>query len=159
VLALTRPTGHGNVRATPQAQACMSGNPQPTGYSMKTKALALVAVLFASSFLASSAHATVLRVIAVETENVDAYVKAVEKGQAIIKKAGGSATLRVWRARYAGTAAGTVIVSVEYPDLSTLASDEKKLNANDEYQTWFKGLAKVRKITSDSLYDELKSTM
>ena len=87
---------------------------------------------------------------------VDAYVKEVEKGQALIKKLGGSAVLRVWRARFAGNEAGTVVVSVEYPDLVTYANDDKKLNVAPEYQTWMKGLAKIRKITSDSLYEELK---
>jgi len=126
---------------------------------MKSKALALVMAVLFSSFLASVAHATVLRVIVVQTENVDAYLKEVEKGQALIKKLGGSAILRVWRARYAGPEAGMVVVSVEYPDLATLAADEKKLTASEDYQTWFKGLAKIRKITSDSLYDELKAAM
>ena len=124
---------------------------------MKSKAFALVAVMVMSSFLTSVAHATVLRVVTVQTENIDAYVKEVEKGQALIKKLGGSGLIRVWRARYAGTDAGTVVVSIEYPDLVTFANDDKKLTADSDYQSWFKGLAKLRKVVSDSIYDELKS--
>jgi hypothetical protein len=123
---------------------------------MKTKALAVVLAVLVMSLLAPAAHATVLRVISIQTDNLDTYVKEVEKGQALIKQKGGSAILRVWRARFAGSEAGTVTVSVEYPDLSTFAADEKKLAADAEYQTWFKALGKLRKIVSDSLYDEVK---
>lgn len=124
---------------------------------MKANALALVAVMVASSFLAPVARATVLRVVTVQPENVSAYVKELERGQAIIKKAGGSAILRIWRARYAGADAGTVVVSLEYPDLVTFANDDRKFETDADYQAWFKGLVKMRKLVSDSLYDELKS--
>jgi hypothetical protein len=48
------------------------------------------------------------------------------------------------------------VVSAEYPSLADYASDNAKLGANAEFQTWLKGLDKIRKIVSDSLYDELK---
>jgi hypothetical protein len=127
----------------------------PKGIPMKTKAFALLAVLLVSTFPATEARATVLRVVVVQTENMEGYMKELERGQAILKKAGSVQTLRVWRARYAGADAGSIVVSIEFPDLVTMAADEKKLNDNAEFQTWIKALGKMRKIVSDSLYDEL----
>ena len=37
-----------------------------------------------------------------------------------------------------------------------MAKDEATVDASTEYQTWFKGLDKLRTILSDSLYTELK---
>ena len=116
--------------------------------------LSLTLVLSAST-LAMGAEPTVLRVIVIETENVDAYVKEVERGKAMLKSRGSPAELRIWRASFAGPQAGTVVVSVEYPSLTALAEDYAKLSADSEYQTWLKGLDKIRKIVSDSLYNEL----
>jgi hypothetical protein len=123
---------------------------------MKSKVIALAALLLVSSIFALDAHATVLRVVTVQTDNVDAYVQELGRGQALIKKLGGSAIIRVWRARFAGPDAGAIVVSLEYPDMTTFANDEKKVTETAEYQAWLKGLAKLRKVLSDSLYDELK---
>ena len=123
---------------------------------MKSKVLAFAALLFVSSILALDAHATVLRVVTIQTDNVEAYVQELGRGQALIKKLGGSAIIRVWRARFAGPDAGAIVVSLEYPDITTFASDEKKVTETPEYQAWLKGLGKLRKVLSDSLYDEMK---
>jgi hypothetical protein len=123
---------------------------------MKSRLALLVAVLLACSFFTPAAHATILRVISVQTDDVGAYVKQLEHGQALLKKLGSPAVLRVWRARYAGPDAGAIVVSVEYPDLVAFAADDKMVSADAEYSAWLKGLAKMRKIVSDSLYDELK---
>ena len=123
---------------------------------MKAKVFAFAALLLVSSVFALDAHATVLRVVTVQTDNVEAYVQELGRGQALIKKLGGSAIIRVWRARFAGPDAGAIVVSLEYPDMTTFANDEKKVTETAEYQAWLKGLAKVRKVLSDSLYDELK---
>ena len=123
---------------------------------MKSRILAFAALLLASSIFALDARATVLRVVTVQTDNADAYLQELGRGQALIKKLGGSAVLRVWRARFAGPNAGTIVVSIEYPDLITFANDEKKVTETPEYQEWLKGLAKVRKVLSDSLYEEMK---
>jgi len=82
-------------------------------------------------------------------------VKQIEQGQALLKKMGSTTTIRVWQARYAGNNAGAVVVSIEYPDWVAFATEGQKLAADAEYQTWLKGLSKVRKIVSDSLYEEL----
>ena len=63
-----------------------------------------------------------LRVVVVHSDNVDAYVKELARGQEILKKMQSAATIRVWRARFAGPNAGAVVVSVEYPNIAALAS-------------------------------------
>jgi hypothetical protein len=122
---------------------------------MKSKLLLIAAVVFASSLLVSTARATVLRVLIVQTEDAAAYVKQIEQGQALLKKMGSPSILRVWRARFAGDSAGAVVVSIEYPDMVTFANEDKKVAADPEYQAWLKGLNKIRKVVSDSLYEEL----
>jgi hypothetical protein len=47
-----------------------------------------------------------------------------------------------------------VVVSIEYPSMAAFADGVAKSNASSEYQMWLKGLDKVRKIVSDSLYSE-----
>jgi hypothetical protein len=37
-----------------------------------------------------------------------------------------------------------------------MAKDEQTVEADADYQTWFKGLDKLRTIVSDSIYNELK---
>ncbi len=123
---------------------------------MKSKVIAFAALLLVSSIFALDARATVLRVVTVQSDNADAYLQELGRGQTLIKKLGGAAVLRVWRARFAGSNAGTFVVSIEYPDLITFANDEKKVTETAEYQEWLTGLAKLRKVLSDSLYDEMK---
>lgn len=126
---------------------------------MKAKfALAMLGLTLclATSNLVLAAEPTALRVVVVETQNVDAYIKELAKGQALLKKLQSPATIRVWRARFAGPNAGAIIVSVEYPNLAAVASDDAKIAASAEYSAWLKGLDKLRKVVSDSLYQELK---
>jgi hypothetical protein len=122
---------------------------------MKSRLLLIAAVLFASSLLASAARATVLRVVVVQTEDAAAYVKQIEQGQALLKKMGSPTIIRVWRARFAGNNAGSVVVSIEYPDIISFANEDKKAMADPGYQAWLMGLNKIRKVFSDSLYEEL----
>ncbi len=105
---------------------------------------------------AAAAEATVLRVVVVETTDAAAYVKELQRGQAMMKQAGLTGQIRAWRARFAGAEAGAVVVSVEYADMATYAAEDKKMAADPEISAWLKGLDKVRKIVSDSMYDELK---
>ena len=98
---------------------------------------------------------TVLRVVVIETDDVAGYVKQIEQGKAILKKAGSPGILRIWQASFAGPETGSVVVSLEYENLQTLASEMAKLADNAEFQTWFKGLGEIRKVLSDSIYREL----
>ena len=125
---------------------------------MKTKHLLVLAALFAALCLASSAHATLQRVVVIQTDNVDAYVKELQKGQDLLNKMGSVQKLRVWRPRFAGTDAGTITVCIEYANLAAMAEDDKKVGAHAEFQAWLKQLGKMRKIISDSLYEEATAT-
>jgi hypothetical protein len=99
---------------------------------------------------------TTLRVIAVQTPDIKAYRHEVETLQAEFKKEGLPVTLRVWRATYAGPDTGTIIVTVEVPDLATLAKiEDAVLKPNSPLSATMKRIEAIRKITSDSLYEEL----
>src|SRR5262245_31232925 len=119
------------------------------------KAVVCLAAVCALSVLASSASATVLRVVVVQAD-AQTYMKELERGKAILKRLGSPAVIRVWQARFAGNEAGAVVASIEYADLETMAKDEAKEQADPEFSAWLKGLDKVRKIVSDSLYTEVK---
>jgi hypothetical protein len=115
----------------------------------------VVALLTGIAF-ASQSQATVLRVIMVQTDDTSAYVKEIAKEQEILKRMGSAAVIRVWRARFAGPNTGSVVVAIEYPSMVVLAQDEAQTFADPEYMAWLHGLDKLRKILSDSAYDELK---
>ena len=112
--------------------------------------------LIAALCYAGMANASELRVVVVQTSDVPGYVKAIADGQALLKSKGSPATLRVWLARYAGENAGSIIVSVEYPSFEALAKDDTMMRSDADLKAWLAGLAKMRKIVSDSIYEELK---
>jgi hypothetical protein len=121
---------------------------------MKGKAFVFVASMLLLSVVVPVTEAAVLRVIVIQTDDLSAYVKEVERGKAIVKRLDGTATIRVWRARFAGPDAGRVVVTLEYPDLAAYVNDDRKASTDPEFQAFLKGIAKMRKIVSDSLYDE-----
>ena len=126
---------------------------------MRSRALSILVgllVFIGSSALALAAEPVVLRVIVVQTDNLDGYLKELDKSQPMRKRLQSPAVIRAWRARFAGENAGAVVVSVEYPSLEAMARDEAKGAADPEWSAWLKGLDKMRKIVSDSLYTELK---
>ena len=112
--------------------------------------------LAAAMLFAGIANAATMRVVVVEASDVPAYVKAVHEGQALLKKKGSAAELHVWVARYAGENAGSVVVSVEYASLEALAKDDALMRSDAELVAWLERLGKLRKIVSDSIYEELK---
>jgi hypothetical protein len=62
----------------------------------------------------------------------------------------------VWRATYAGPDTGTLIVTVEVPDLATLAKIEDAVTKpGSAVGATMKRIEAIRKITSDSLYEEI----
>jgi len=122
---------------------------------MRTRAL-LFAAAAAFACIAFAAEASVLRVVIVQASDASAYVKELERGKELMKKAGMTGQIRVWRARFAGDNAGAIAVGIEYADLATLAAEDKKLQTDPELKAWIAGLDKVRKIVSDSIYEELK---
>jgi len=108
-----------------------------------------------ASFAAPAADPSVLRVIVVQTADVPGYVHEVETLQALLKKAGVAATLRVWRATFAGVDAGSIVVSVEVPNLAGIAKIDETVRTNPEVAAEMKKINGMRKIVSDSLYDLL----
>ena len=110
--------------------------------------------LILMSAQALAADPVVMRVIVVETADVSAYVHEVTNLSALSKKAGVPVTLRVWKARFAGPNTGTVVVSVEYPNLTALAKNDDAMRSNAELVAQMKKIASIRKIVSDSVYEE-----
>lgn len=118
---------------------------------MKSLAGALALCLLAGA----AAEAATLRVVVVQATDVDAYVKAIEQGKALLKSKGGTGTIRIWRARFAGPDAGAVAVAIEFANLQALAKDDALMATDPEIKAWLQGLDKLRKVVSDSIYNEL----
>ena len=116
----------------------------------------LVVLLLLGTVAPALAADTVARVVVVQTDDVAAYVKEIDKGRAMLKRLGSSGVLRVWQARFAGDATGSIVVAIEHPSLAALAADDAKMAADAEFQAWLKNLGKIRKVVSDSIYTELK---
>ena len=117
-------------------------------------AVVILLLVCAASSAAFAQKATVLRVVVVKTDDPAAYAQEIEKGRQVMKSLGIQGQTRVWQARFAGPEAGAVVVTIEYPNMAAFADAVAKTNASSEYQAWLKGLDKVRKIVSDSLYTE-----
>lgn len=127
-----------------------------TKRSIRNMAAAAVILLLvcAGSSVAFAQKATVLRVVVVKTDDPAAYAQEIEKGRQVMKSLGVQGQTRVWQARFAGPDAGMVVATIEYPSMAAFADAVAKTNASSEYQNWVKGLDKIRKIVSDSLYTE-----
>jgi hypothetical protein len=93
-------------------------------------------------------------VIVVQTADVPAYVHEVNTLQALYKKIGEPITLRVWRATYAGADTGTIVVTVELPSFMALAKLNEITQSDQEVAAEMKKINSIRKIVSDSLYDQ-----
>ena len=118
--------------------------------------LAAATILLGASLPLHAVDAPVLRVVVVQTDSPDAYLKEIDRGRGILKRLGSASTIRVWQARFAGDRAGALVVAVESPNLATFAKDEDRATSDPEYQAWMKDLQKLRKVTSDSIYREMK---
>jgi hypothetical protein len=104
----------------------------------------------------SASAATIARVIGVQVTDIKAYAHEVDVLQGQFKKAGVAVTIHIWRARFAGSEAGTLIVAIEMPDLATLAKVDELQKSNPEIAATMQRIGPLRKIVSDSLYDEVK---
>ncbi len=119
--------------------------------------LSMLAVMGLALASASALPAsTTLRVIAVQTSDIKTYRHEVDTLQGEFKKEGLPVTLRVWRATFAGPDTGTIIVTVEVPDIATLGKIEDAVSKpNSALGATMKRIEAIRKIASDSLYEEL----
>jgi hypothetical protein len=123
---------------------------------MKSKLMVVaVTALLSISAPLFAQDSPVMRLIVVHTDSPAAYIKEVlETGRGHMKRLESTGNLRIWRAKYAGSDAGSVIVAIEYPSLTALAADDRKAAADPALGSWVRSLDKVRKIVSDSLYTE-----
>jgi len=101
----------------------------------------------------STAHAALQRVIIVQPTDLATYLKEIETLRGLFKKAGVTVTLKVWRARFAGNEAGTIVVTEEIADLATLAKLDALTASNADVVATLARIGKIRKIVSDSLYE------
>ena len=91
---------------------------------MKTT-IALLLVSFGGIFVtgavaqpaapAARAERAMLRIITIQSPDPRAYAQALKVEQAELNKNGVECTFHVWQAEFAGTEAGTVIVTLEFP--------------------------------------------
>lgn len=124
---------------------------------MKTLITALIFTITTSFSAATLADGhTTLRVVAVSTSDVEAYVAELGKGKQMMGKLTPKMVMRAWQATFAGEETGAVIVSLEYPgSISAFATAWEKTLADKKMAAWLKGLGGLRELVSDSLYREL----
>ncbi len=122
---------------------------------MKTLSM-VFAVVLGLLAMAGGAQAAVMRVVVVQTTDVAAYTKELAQVQAHMTRLGGTATIRAWRARFAGSDTGSIVVSVEYKDMAEFAAIDAKMRDDAANVATMKNMDAIRTIISDSLYDELK---
>ena len=125
---------------------------------MRTKQLLLaLATLLAigSAPVALAAEPPILRVIVVETPDTKAYRHELDKLLLLERTVVPEVTIRVWRARFAGAETGTLIVASEVPSLAALAKIDEFGRTNAEYQASMRRLEQLRRIVSDSVYEEI----
>ncbi len=115
-------------------------------------------LLVAAALLVAAlpAQAGVLRMVEVQTDDLRAYLKVIEDGNVLMKAKGLPMHLRTVRARFAGDKAGRLVVLVEYASLAELAQSDATMKKDPELKAWFESLTKVRKVLSDSLYEDLQ---
>lgn len=82
---------------------------------------AVLALMLAMSSTAFAQKTTVARVVVVKTDNVPAYLQALESNKEILKKLGITAQIRIWQAIFAGPQAGSIVVAIEYPNMGRLS--------------------------------------
>ena len=122
---------------------------------MKTMSIAFAALIGLLA-MAGGAQAAVMRVVVVQTSDVAAYTKELAQVQAHMTRLGGTATIRAWRARFAGSDTEVIVVSVEYKDMADFVAIDAKMRDDAANVATMKNMDAIRTIISDSLYDELK---
>ena len=121
---------------------------------MKTFGIIFAAMLGLCAW-SGRAEAVVMRVVVIETRDQAAYMAQLAQVKAHYKRLGSDAIVRVWRARFAGNDAGAIVVSVEYKDMADFAATDMKANADAGMKDTMMSMGKIRKVVSDSLYEEL----
>ena len=104
---------------------------------------------------ALAADRPVMRVIVVQARDVAAYVREIDAVRALWKKHNVPATLTVYRASYAGTDTGAVVVEARFPSMVALATGMDAARSDPEIAAEMLKVAALREVISDSIYDEL----
>jgi len=104
---------------------------------------------------AGAAEPAVLRVIVVESVDVKAYRRELETLLKLERSVVPEANLHVWRARFAGTETGTLVVTAELPNLAALAKIDEFGRSSPEFAATMRRIEGLRHIVSDSLYEEI----
>jgi len=123
--------------------------------TLAAAAMLLAAFALGGALVAQTSAPAVSRVVVVETVNPAAYAAAIAEGQEILSRLGSTATIRVWVARFAGEGTGTVVSSIEWPNMAAMAADDALMVGSAEMGAWIASLARNRTIVSDSLYQEI----
>jgi len=121
------------------------------------KIIICISAVFAFALGSGStlAASSIMRVIVIQTADLKGYIHEIETLRSQFKKAAIPVTVRAWNARFAGPDAGSIVVTVEMPDLATLAKVDEAQKTNAEISATMQRIGALRKILSDSLYEEL----
>jgi hypothetical protein len=117
--------------------------------------IAATAALPAAAQTAAAPH--VLEVITLDVgANMQKFSELTKHVDAITKQLKVTGAVRYYMSTWAGTGAGHVIVTVEYPSLASLAQSVAKMNASPEFQKWEADVQTSGiKVLSESLVTEL----
>jgi hypothetical protein len=119
-------------------------------------ALILLGLTLSLSTAAFADGHSTLRVVMVDTDDAAAYTAQLKEGRLLIQAIAPKMTIRTWRATFAGNSTGAIIVGIEYPgSLADFATAWEKVQADAGVAQWLAGLAGLRTIVSDSLYNEI----
>ena len=125
---------------------------------MATKTLRSLLCLSALLLFGAGAHAAdsaVMRVVVVQPTDLKMYVSELGVAQRLLDKAGITVRVRVWQAQFAGKEAGTVAVALEFASLSEMARYYEQTQSNPELAAQLGKIAVLRKVVSDSLYQDI----
>jgi hypothetical protein len=117
-------------------------------------AVALMAMLAAPALAtAEGPSVTQVFVVDVEPRNVEAYLGKLKRAQEIIE-ALGLPGFRVLQSTLAGPNTGQIAVVVESKDLATLAANQARIQASEDWQKWVDDVVAsgISRIASNSLW-------
>ena len=104
---------------------------------------------------AAVAEPAVMRVVVVEAMDAKEFRHELDKLLALERTVVPEASIRVWRARFAGADTGTLIVAAEVPSLAALAKIDEFGKQNGEFAATMRRLTAMTRVISDSLYEEI----
>jgi hypothetical protein len=102
-----------------------------------------------------SGGALVVTAVGVMPGQLDEYRKRVGNLRGIVERLKITSSLRMWQATLAGAQTGSVVVAVEYKDLSSYVADQAKLESDPEWEKILSGLDAIRSFNGRSLYQNI----